>query len=209
MKLIGCCELCYFINWVTYTSIRVKWTSSLVTIAAPTRRTRSSRNISLVTPKANSSLAAFPSSSLLPMTGTNCKNHWSSRPISPSPALSTSCQSSSQITAPVHSPSVNSPSIFPTSSPYCIYLFILLLCTPVSLLAHSSSAHSAIPVFNCYFVITLPPWPIYCIFSLTSFAHAVYRFFYRIIDFMSVYSMCNSVVVCVELLCFILARLQL
>uniref|UniRef100_A0A4W5MAH3 Seizure related 6 homolog (mouse)-like n=1 Tax=Hucho hucho TaxID=62062 RepID=A0A4W5MAH3_9TELE len=28
-----------------------------------------------------------------------------------------------------------------TSSPYCIYLFILLLCTPVSLLAHSTSAH--------------------------------------------------------------------
>ena len=43
----------------------------------------------------------------------------------------------------------------------------------------------------------------------TSFAHAVYRFFYCIIDCMFVYSMCNSVVVCVELLCFILARSQL
>ena len=36
----------------------------------------------------------------------------------------------------------------------------------VSLLAHSTSAHPTIPVFNCYIVITLPPWPIYC---LTSF----------------------------------------
>ncbi|CDQ65626.1 unnamed protein product [Oncorhynchus mykiss] len=49
--------------------------SSLVTITTPTRSTRSSRYISLVIPKANTSLAAFPSSSLLPMTGTNCTNH--------------------------------------------------------------------------------------------------------------------------------------
>ena len=48
---------------------------SLVTIAAPTRSTRSSRYISLVTPKPIPPLAAFPYSSLLPMTGTNCKNH--------------------------------------------------------------------------------------------------------------------------------------
>ena len=121
--------------------------------------------------------------------------------LSPSLALSTSCQRSSQITAPVHSPSVNIP------SPYCS-LFILLLCTPVSLLAHSSSAHlpfqcliailkllchhvlfialtplsylictpvslfahsssAHLPfVFNCYIVITSPPWPIYCHNSL-------------------------------------------
>jgi hypothetical protein len=49
--------------------------SSLVTIATPTRSTRSSRYISLDIPKANTSLAAFPSSSLLPMTVMNCKNH--------------------------------------------------------------------------------------------------------------------------------------
>ena len=51
--------------------------SSQVTIAAPTRSMLPSRYISLVTPKANSSphLAAFRSSSLLPVTGTNCKNH--------------------------------------------------------------------------------------------------------------------------------------
>ncbi|CDQ99404.1 unnamed protein product [Oncorhynchus mykiss] len=47
--------------------------SSLVTIAAPTRSMRSSRYISLVTPKANSSFGRL--SFQLPMTGTNCKNH--------------------------------------------------------------------------------------------------------------------------------------
>ena len=104
--------------------------SSLVTIAAPTRRTYSSRYISLVTPKANSYLGVFPSCSLLRMTGTNCKNHWSLRLISPSLTLSTSCQSSSQITAPVHSPSNY-------LIPILLFtLFILLLCSPVSLLAH-------------------------------------------------------------------------
>jgi hypothetical protein len=61
----------------------------------------------MVTPKVNSS--AFPSNSLLSMTGTNCKNHWSWSLISPSLTLSISCQSSLPIIAPVHSPSVNSP----------------------------------------------------------------------------------------------------
>ena len=108
--------------------------SSLVTIAAPTHSTCSNRYISLVTPKVNSSFGR-----LLP----------------PSQALSTSRQSSSQITA--HSPS---------NLPHPHTLFILLLCNPVSLLAHSSSAHSTIPVFICYIVITSPPWPIYCLPSL-------------------------------------------
>ena len=86
-------------------------------------------------PKPIPPLASFPSSSLLPMTGTNCENHWSWRLISPSLPLSTSCQSSSQIAASVHSPSVNSPSNYLI----LILLFIFLLCTPV--LAHLSSAH--------------------------------------------------------------------
>ena len=47
---------------------------SLVTITTPTRSMRSSMYISLVIPKANTSLAAFPSSYLLPMIGTTCKN---------------------------------------------------------------------------------------------------------------------------------------
>ena len=43
----------------------------------------------------------------------------------------------------------------------------------------------------------------------TSFAHAVYRFYLCVIDCMFVYSMCNCVVVSVELLSFILARSQM
>ena len=118
-------------------------------------------------PKPIPHLVFFPSSSLLPMTGTNCKNLWSWRLTSPSLALSTSCQSRLQITAPVHSPSVNSPSIYlPHPHTVFIYLFILLLCTPVSLLAHSSSAHLPFQCFNCYIVITSPPWPISCLNSL-------------------------------------------
>jgi hypothetical protein len=67
-------------------------------------------------------LAAFPFSSLLTMTGTSFKNHWSWRLISPSLTL--------------HSPSVNSPSNqLPTSSTYFVIGF-LLFCTPVFLLAH-------------------------------------------------------------------------
>ena len=49
--------------------------SSLFTIATPTCSTRSSRYISLVIPKPKPALAAFPSSSLLPMTGTDCNSH--------------------------------------------------------------------------------------------------------------------------------------
>jgi hypothetical protein len=98
------------------------------------------------------------------MTGTNCKNHWSWRPISPSLALSTSCQSSSQITAPVHSPSVNSPSIYLIA---ILYLFIYLppLHPSISTCTFIFCT-STIPVFKCYIVITLPQWPIYCLNSL-------------------------------------------
>jgi hypothetical protein len=93
--------------------------SSLVTITTPTCSTHSSGYISLVVPKANTSLAAFPSSSLLPLTGTNVKNHWNWRLITPSIILRISCQSSLPIAAAVHSPSINSPSNqLPTSSPY-------------------------------------------------------------------------------------------
>ena len=105
--------------------------SSLVTIAAPTRSTRSSRYISLVILKANTSLAAIPSSSLLPMTGMNCKNHWSWRLISPLLTLSVSCQSSLPITAAVHSPSVNSPSNY-LPHPHVLFTFFGLLHTLIS-----------------------------------------------------------------------------
>jgi hypothetical protein len=67
-------------------------------------------------------LAAFPSSSLLPMTGTNCKNHWSWRLICPSLTFSISCQISLPIATDVHSPSVNSTSNqLPTSSHICLF----------------------------------------------------------------------------------------
>ena len=84
------CDLCALVGWpslhtrrqthwlqVIYKTLLGKvppYVSSLVTIAAPTCSTRSSRYISLVTPKNNLPLAASPSSSLLPMTGTNYKN---------------------------------------------------------------------------------------------------------------------------------------
>jgi hypothetical protein len=44
--------------------------------------------------------------------------------------------------------------------------------------------------------------------NLTTFAYAVHRFFYCVIDCTFVFPMCNSVVF-VTLLCFILARSQL
>ena len=106
------------------------------------------------------------------MTGTNCKNLWSGRLTSPSPALSTSGQSSLQITAPVHSPSVNSPTIYIPHHHTGIYLFCSF--APQYLPAHSSSAcRSTIPVFNCYIVITSPPWPIYSL-NLPHLLHSLY-----------------------------------
>jgi hypothetical protein len=62
---------------VVYKSLLGKalpYLSSLVTKTTSTRSSCSSRYVSLVIPKANSYLAAFPFSSLLPKTGTNCKN---------------------------------------------------------------------------------------------------------------------------------------
>jgi hypothetical protein len=48
-------------------------------------------------------------------------------------------------------------------------------------------------------------------YLLMPFAHTVYRlsFLYCVIDLFIVYSMCNCVVVCVTLLCFLLSRSQL
>ena len=129
--------------------------------------------------------------------------------MSPSLALSTSCQSSSQITAPVHSPSVNSPSNYLIP---LLYLFIYLAPLHPSISTCTFIfCTSTIPVFNWYIVITSPPWPIYWLTSLISpHLHTLYiDFFFCIIDCMFVYFMCNSFFVCVELLRFILARSQL
>ena len=100
----------------------------------------------VVIPKATLPLVAFPSSSLLPMTGTKCKNLWSWSFLSPSLTLSISYQSSLSITVSVHSQSVNSTPT--TSSPYyylpsCsfapqyVYLHILICTyiTPVLMLS--------------------------------------------------------------------------
>ena len=83
--------------------------SSLVTIATPTCSTHSSRYMSLVIPQSQQPL--WPS--FLPV---HCCQwlEWIAKiteagDISPSITLSISCQSSLRITAPVHSPSVNSP----------------------------------------------------------------------------------------------------
>ena len=119
--------------------------SSLVTIAAPLRPTHSSRYISLVIPKANTN---------------SCQGLERSAKITE--AGDSYLQSSSQITA--HSPSVKSP------SNYLIpILYLLIYLAPL----HPSISTctfifctSTIPVFNCYIVITSPPWPIYCLNSL-------------------------------------------
>ena len=127
------------------------------------------------------------------MTGTNCKNHWSWRSISSSLTLSTSCQSSSQIIAPVHSPSVNSPSNY--LIPILLFIF-WLLCALVSLLAHSSSAHLSLQCLIAKLKLFSPLWPIHCFTShILPHLHtlSIYFFLYYVIDCMFVYSMCNSV----------------
>jgi hypothetical protein len=99
------------------------------------------------------------------------------------------CQSTSRITAPVHSLSVNSPSS---------YLIPILL----SLKKNFAPLHPSIstitlifcssitPVFNCYIVIILPLWPIYCLTPvILPHLHTLYiYFFYCIIDCMFVNS---------------------
>ena len=128
------------------------------------------------------------------MTGTNCKNHWSWRLTSPSLALSTSCQSSLQITAPVHSPSVNSPSIYLISILYFFYLSCSF--APQYLYLHIHFCTSTIPVLHCYIVITSPPWQIYCLNSLIlPHMHSLY------IDFVFFFVLYVLFIPCVTLCC--------
>ena len=82
---------------------------------------------------------------------------------------------------------------------YAILLSVMhIICTSIT----------PVLMLNCnYFrlyglFIALPPYS-------STFTHTVYRFLYCVIDCMFVYSMCNCVVECVALLCFILARSQL
>ena len=96
------------------------------------------------------------------------------------------------------SPSVNSPSNYP--HPHTVFIYLSCSFPPQYLYLHIHLCTSIIPVFNCYIVITSPPWPIH--FLNLPHLHSLLTVFF-------VYSMCNCVVVCVELLRFILARLQL
>ena len=108
---------------------------------------RSNRYISLVIPKANTSFGClsfqFPAAN-----DWKKKNRGSWRLISPSLTLNISCQSSSQIIAPVHSPSVNSPSnylitiahnlILPHLHTLYIHFFYCVIdCTFVNFMCYS------------------------------------------------------------------------
>jgi hypothetical protein len=134
------------------------------------------------------------------MTGTNCKNHWSWRLVSPSLTLSIGCQSSLQIIAPVHSPPVNSPSNYLIP---ILYLFFSPLHPSISTCTFIFCT-SITPVFNCYIVITSRLWPIYCLASLIlPHLHTLY------IDFSIVLLTVHLLIPCVTVLfvshCFALS----
>ena len=138
---------------------------------------RSSRYSSLVIPKANSSFGCLIFQFSVAKDWNELQKSLSWRLISPSLALSTSCQSSSQIVAPVHSPSVNSP-----SNPLIPILYLFIYLSPL----HTSISTCTIifctsisPVFNWYIGITSTPWPIYCLTSLIlPHLHTMYIFFF-------------------------------
>jgi hypothetical protein len=107
--------------------------SSLVTKAAPTRSRRSSKYISLVTPKANSN---FGSLSFQFSAANDWNELQKSLKLKTHISLSNfNHQLSEQITAPVHSPSVNNPFnyripilfFFCSFAPQYLYLHIHLL----------------------------------------------------------------------------------
>ena len=108
------------------------------------------------------SAACARNSSLLPMTGRNFKNHWSWRLISPSLTLSTSCQSSSQITAPVHSLSVNSPSVNSPSN-FLIPIMLLIIFAPL----HPS-------ISTCTFIFCTSITPVFKLLNCNHFASMAY-----------------------------------
>ena len=126
--------------------------------------------------------------------------------ISPSLTLSINCQISFLIAAVVHSQSVNSPSNqLPTSSPYlvlffCSYVhqyfyFHIIICTSIT----------PVLMLNCNYFASMA----YLFPYLPNLLHLHTMYmFYFVIDCTFVYPICNSVVVFVALLCFILARSQ-
>ena len=111
--------------------------SSLVTIATPTRSMHSSRYSSLVIPKAITSFGCLSFQF-------SAANDWNELQKSLklesyiSLTLSISCQSNLQITTPVHSPSVNSPSNY--LIPILLFFLFVPLHPSISTCS-SSSAH--------------------------------------------------------------------
>jgi hypothetical protein len=108
---------------------------------------------------------------------------------------SPSCQSSSQITAPVHRWAVYRWAIYLIPILY-LFIYLALLHPSISICTFIFCT-SIIPVFNCYIVITSPPWPIYLLI-LPNLHSPVYRLFCSILSTVLstvcfVYSMCNSV----------------
>ena len=100
----------------------------------------------------------------------------------------------SQITAPLHSQSVNSPSNYLIP---ILYLFIYLVPLHPSISSCTFIFCTSItPVLICEIVIISPLPSFYCLTSLILLhlhTHTVYRLFYCVIDCTFVYSTCNSV----------------
>ena len=126
------------------------------------------------------------------MTGTNYKIHWSWRLISPSLTLSISCQSSLQIIAPVHSPSVNSPSNYLIPILFCFFAPLHPSISTCTFIFYTSIT----PVFNCSIVTTSPLRIIYCLTPLIlHHLHTLY------IDFSIVLLIVCLFIPCVTLCC--------
>ena len=110
--------------------------------------------------------------------------------ISPSLTLSISCQSSSPITVPVHSPSVNSTLNYLILILLCIYFCYfapqyfylhIIICTPITPVL--------MPNFNYFtsMAYLLPYLP-----NITTFPLTVHIFYSCVIDCTFVYPLCNS-----------------
>ena len=104
-------------------------------------------------------------SSLLPMTGTNYKNIWNWKHLSPSPAVRVAHRSLHLYIAQT---TTSSPTVFIDFAP---------LHPSISTLHTHLLSNIPFQCFTCYIVFTSPPWPFFCLYLpyLTSFAHIVYR----------------------------------
>jgi hypothetical protein len=161
--------------------------SSLVTIAAPTCSSRSSRYISLVTPKTNSSFGRLSFQF-------SAANDWNQ--LQKSLKLETLIsltifrhQLSEQLTDyctctwPIYN-LAQTTTYFPT-----VFIYIFCSFAPhyfYLYLAHSSTANQAFQHFTCYIVFTSPPWPFFALISPHFLTLYIDLYFYCIIDCMFV-----------------------